>query len=135
MVSPERRGRLITELEAMATLREQEIGHRVTPEGAWIGPRKDTICTYDDGVLAAAAVIQRLALVDPLILHPDAEHKARLIEKTVFTAQGVLLAQGDDEFHCAVAEDYSERWMRHVEDYGHPIFPPEQPIILYRIPL
>jgi hypothetical protein len=84
---------VVAELERLVAAREDV---SVAPAD-WVGNGADTLCLFSGGTLLGAVVLQRVALVDPMIL-TDEVAKAVSIDLLWAHLGGFLVGQGFREF-------------------------------------
>ena len=107
---PEKRESVMLQLETLA----HDSAVDVTPAGAWVGREKDTLCAFADGNLLAALAIQKMPFLDPLVLHPNAPWPALVLEFLRVRAEGVLQADGHDEYRVAVSREMMPAFLKYL---------------------
>lgn len=108
----------------------------IAPEGGWVGNGKDTLCVFMGGQLVAALVIQNLPMLDPLVLRRDIAWPALVLEFARLRAEGILQAQGFDEYFVGVPAAFDGDWHKYLHSSsGTERLDQSEKLAFYRRPL
>lgn len=86
------------------------------PAAGWVGTEKDTMLLLLGGRVVAGLTIQKVPFLDPLVLQPDTPWPALVLEVARNRAEGVLKAQGCDEYMVSIPEEMAETWHKYVRE-------------------
>lgn len=113
-LSPVARGSAIRYLTEIA---KDNGSANVLPD-EWCTESTDTLVLALEGRIVGGVVFKTAALVDPLVLAPDAPFRAILFEFLMYHMQGILLGRGATDYVFGAPSEGLDDWKRFLTRNG-----------------
>jgi len=91
----------------------------LAPGRVWFGPHIDTLLVFLDDKLVAGLCVRTVGMLDPLVIVDDlGPLPARLLDHVRLRAEGVLTAQGHEEYYLGVPAEAPKGWSELIVKMG-----------------